>query len=177
MKKVNVDEQLMKKTCAIAAILAALLLYVFLYSPMEKETLFLSKENRALKKEISMIRSIIKDHQADKNQRIFLEENEVTGIVQEIMSTGELYDIEFVSISLENVQRNKKDQYHHQSLNMDIHADYQNYGEFLDALLDFKDGAIAVRSFTVSRDEAIEPLVQSALVVDIFLKDEKSGKK
>lgn len=172
------DEQNLIKTAAITVFLATVfLLFVYVYRPMEREIIFYNKEAAKYINSKSQVEQMIRNKDFKMPAGSLVTKEGVTGVIHEIMRIGEDLDINFITISLDEKTDVKRTEFPNQALVMDLQTNYSNLGEFLDGLNTLETGAVRIRSFDIVRDETIQPFVKTNLVVEIFLKDVKRGKR
>ena len=90
--------------------------------------------------------------------------------MDEITKIGKAFNINFFSISPRDPEDIKDSASQRLPVFIESESEYKDFGLFLGALADLKESIVTIRSFKMTRDEAILPQLRSKLVIDLYLK-------
>jgi Tfp pilus assembly protein PilO len=168
--------ELNKKTIILVSGLAFAGMGFFIFiMPLFSKVSTLSGEVKALDSELSMLREALDKGKRIKRTAGFLSRNEVSRAIEEMTRIGAGMNINFLSTSPQTIHTPEGAQQPVLPIRMEIQSEYKDLGIFLGALEHFEKSVVTVREFTVERNEAILPKVDTVIVVEIHLKAEESG--
>ncbi|GEM_PF-3195434 len=176
MKFFNIrDLKLDKKQIAILTAVFILFGYGFIYHPLASQINFKKKEWQNLERDLIIAREFIfkKDDLGRKGH--ILSRQEISLAIDEITRVGRKQKINFISISPQGIQDVSGAPYRCLPIELELESEYKDLGSFLGALKELRESFVTVRNFKIVRHGTVYSLLQSKIIIDLYVKGEEGG--
>ena len=155
----------------ISAILSGVVLFFFVFIwPLWGRISSSDHELRLVEEQLAVSRGDVESARKLQFNGPLLSREKISLAIDEITKAGKAFNISFSSISPQELEDIKDSASQRLPVVIESESDYKSFGLFLGALADLKESIVTVRNFTMTRDEAILPLIRSKLVIDLYLK-------
>jgi len=172
MKKIA-NIRIDKKTLiAVGSIIATVIIFYLLISPLFAEVRKIGGEVKALENEMAAARQAIASKGDFQNVGELLTRKQVTLAINEITKAGAVKGINFLSISPQKIVKSNNSKYPVLPISMNIQSEYSDLGIFLGVL---EDKIVAVKSFEIDAERHILPQIKTDLVVEVYFQEGEDG--
>lgn len=158
---------------AVAAGLAvvAIALYLVIYLPLGNQLKTKRLECLALEGEAARARKNMPVLAGRAEKPVLVAERDIPRVIEELTRGGKQKGISFISLTPGAPAKREDFPFRTLTVEMEVSASYQAWGEFLGSLDEMESGLAIVQSFRVASDERSASKVQSQLAVELFLAD------
>ncbi len=169
MFKLNRRQAFTAGTIGIAALILGL--WVFLYGPLLLKQKRLAEDLLSIQQETAMAKGLLSNFREEKGA--LLKRQDAASVMDEITKAGEFYTVKFLSINPKETEESPE--FARLPLQVDLEAEYQNFGKFLASLEQMTSSIIVVDRFSMTTDERLLPLLKIKLQLSLYLKAGKDG--
>lgn len=155
----------------ILAIFGGVALFFFVFiGPLRGRIRSVNHELRLVEEQLAVSRVDVESARKLQFNGPLLSRDEISRAMDEITKIGKAFNINFFSISPRDPEDIKDSASQRLPVFIESESEYKDFGLFLGALADLKESIVTIRSFKMTRDEAILPQLRSKLVIDLYLK-------
>lgn len=161
---------------ALFAVLAVL--YLLVYMPLAVSLGRVHSEYKICDTRLKKAQSVISGAKSmDTNKilitdRALITEEGISNAVADLTANKELYDIDFISITPGEMEKQADPRYQIMPIEFKIESDYKTLGEFLGLLDDLERAIITIREFTAVPDQYNRERLKTDLVLNIYISGE-----
>lgn len=166
-----------KQTMLVIVTICAAIIFIliaFVYRPSIVKIRSVAEEFKSMAQEVEVARNMIRTKGDLQMRGHLLSRKELSLAIDEITKTGRQLNINFVSISPQEIEKLETSSHQRLPIHMELESEYKDLGLFLGALEKLEESIVTVRSFQIQRDDKILPLIKSRLMVDMYLQGEES---
>ncbi|MCX5679074.1 MAG: hypothetical protein NTZ95_00085 [Candidatus Omnitrophica bacterium] len=168
-------EQLTIAVLAAAGIFASILFTIF-YLPVMKTLSLKDAECKCMETEAGEARRLITQAGKIYGDRILINEDEVGVAMDELAKHGKLMGVNFVSMKPGEIRDVPGAKYKEISIAMKIESNDKQLSGFMGSLDELKKGVIKVDSFEIVPKTEDNTMLESKLVIDMYISGHKYAK-
>lgn len=142
------------------------LLFGFIYFPLLKEIRKKDSFWKDLKEQLKTAENL-RDFQKAGIHKRFVSQKDLGLVLDKITEAAKSRSLNFKSISQEEVKA--LDGYRVLPVEMELDADYKQFGLFLGDLENLQDALVTVENFRLSSDEQLLPKILCSLTLNIYI--------
>jgi len=174
MMKLNIEMN-KRAIILISAVAVVGIIFVLFIQPLWSKVSGVSQDVKALNRELSSVRTMIKESKNFSSNRHPLSRGEVSVAINEIMELGASLDIDFFATSPQQIQKTQGSKYPVLPISMELQSTYENFGVFMGALENLSKSIVTVKQFNIERKPILLPKIAVGLIVEIHLKEGEGG--
>ena len=147
------------------------ILSLFVYYPLIREHQRLTEQYMTIKNELIKGQQLLTHTHI--NEGLLLKRQDSTALINEISKTGEFYSINFLSIDPKDIEGTTD--FKRYQLQLNIQAQYQNFGRFLSSLEQIENTVIVVDSFSIGKNKEEGSPLKIKLNLNLYSEDDHNG--
>ena len=145
-----------------------LFLLIFVYNPLLSKAQRMGEELRMIQEETAAARDLDRRVKIDQEMSL-LGRPDVASLMDAITKAGEFYTVNFISINPQEIEQPPDSEFLRLPLQLELEAEYQNFGKFLASLDKIKGSVIVVSRFSMKTDVQALPLLKIKLLLNLYL--------
>lgn len=162
-----------KRQISILAVVFMFLGYGIIYRPLASKISRQKKEWQAIEKDLTIARGFISKKDDLGRKGHLLSRQEISLAIDEITRIGRKQKVNFISISPQEIEPAAAGEpCRRMAIQIDLEAEYRDFGNFLAALKELRESFVTVRSFKMVRHESVYSLLHSQMIIDVYLRGE-----